>query len=174
MARYSEELMPAPNYRGKHLPNLSGVENLIPGGKKHTKKAVGISKQRNLLLGLILERILPHFPSVGILNAALLLLSGQPTEGKDKKVCTTFSISVFHSKTFMSETLKIHREREKKTHTDPHRNAWTVGSGISLCAFIWYQQSQRHLGTPDGAAILQLFSISYLLAVRLHTFLPRV
>lgn len=38
MARYSEELMPAPNYRGKHLPNPSGVENLIPGIKYTQKK----------------------------------------------------------------------------------------------------------------------------------------
>lgn len=38
MARYSEELMPAPNYRGKHLSNPSGVENLIPGEKKTHKK----------------------------------------------------------------------------------------------------------------------------------------
>lgn len=151
MARYSEELMPAPNYRGKHLPNLSGVENLIPGGKKNTKKAVGISRQRNLLLG--------WWAADG--------RKGQESLYHIFHFCVSFQ-------DFHVRDIENPQRAGKKPHTDPHRNAWTVGSGISLCAFIWYQQSQRHLGTPDGAAILQLFSISYLLAVRLHTFLPRV
>lgn len=96
-------------------------------------KIVGSSRLRERLSGLIREHILPHFPSVGDLDAAPLLLSGQPTEAKDKKVCATFPISVLHSKTFISETLKIHKRAEQNS-TRMHTGTPEQLAQVLVCA----------------------------------------
>lgn len=174
MARYSEELMPAPNYRGKHLPNLSGVENLIPGGKKTHKKSSRNLKATQPGLRFNTRTHPSSFPVCRRSGCCAVAAQWAANGRKGQESL----YHVFHFcvsfQDFHVRDIENPQRAGKKPHMDPHRNAWTVGSGLSLCAFIWYQQSQRHLGTPDGAAILQLFSISYLLAVRLHTFLPRV